>query len=76
MAGHGFWKSFHMFAPLPPEVLEALAAVAQQRRWAAGEGIFQRGDPGVVAADQADCEPVSGKPQFGQGRPCRAFGQH
>ena len=46
MAGHGFWKSFHMFAPLPPEVLEALAAVAQQRRWAAGEGIYQRGDPG------------------------------
>lgn len=46
MAGRGFWKSFRMFAPLPAEVLEALAAVAQPRRWAAGEVIFQCGDPG------------------------------
>jgi CRP/FNR family cyclic AMP-dependent transcriptional regulator len=46
MAGRGFWKSFRMFAPLPPEVLDALAAEAQPRRWAIGEVIFKRDDPG------------------------------
>ncbi|MEZ5798037.1 MAG: Crp/Fnr family transcriptional regulator [Paracoccaceae bacterium] len=46
MTGRAFWKSFRMFAPLPPEVLEALAAAAQPRRWAAGEALFQRGDDG------------------------------
>ncbi len=35
-----------MFAPLPPQALDDLAAAARPRRWAAGEGIFQRGDPG------------------------------
>lgn len=46
MVGRGFWKSFRMFAPLPPEALEAVAAAAQSRHWAPGEGLFQRGDPG------------------------------
>jgi CRP/FNR family cyclic AMP-dependent transcriptional regulator len=44
--GRAFWKSFRLFAPLPPEALEALAAAAQPHRWSAGETIFQRGDPG------------------------------
>ena len=35
-----------MFAPLPSQALDDLAAAARPRRWAAGEGIFQRGDPG------------------------------
>lgn len=46
MAGRGFWKSFRIFAPLPAEALDAVAAAAQPRRWSAGELIFQRGDSG------------------------------
>ncbi len=46
MAGRGFWKSFRMFAPLPAEALDAVAAAAQARHWAAGEVLFQRGDAG------------------------------
>ncbi len=46
MASRAFWKSFRMFAPLPAEALDALGAAAMARRWAAGEAIFQRGDPG------------------------------
>ena len=46
MTNRSFWKSFRLFAPLPPEALEALAAAAQPHRWSAGETIFQRGDPG------------------------------
>ena len=46
VAARAFWKSFRMFAPLPPEALDAIAAAAQTRRWSPGEMIFQRGDPG------------------------------
>ncbi|MBK6466229.1 MAG: Crp/Fnr family transcriptional regulator [Rhodobacter sp.] len=46
MAGHAFWKSFRMFAPLAPEALDAIAAAAQARHWAPGEALFRRGDPG------------------------------
>lgn len=46
MAGRHFWKSFRMFAPLSPEVLDELASEAQPRRWGVGEVIFQRSDPG------------------------------
>lgn len=46
MASRAFWKSFRMFAPLPPQALEALTAAAQPRRWAAGEAVFHRGDDG------------------------------
>ena len=44
--GRGLWKSFRMFAPLAPEVLDAVAAAAQPRRWAPSEVLFQRGDDG------------------------------
>ena len=44
--GRGMWKSFRMFAPLPPEVLDALAAAARPHRWQPGEMLFQRGDAG------------------------------
>lgn len=40
------WRSFHMFAPLPAEVLDALAVAAKPHRWGAGEVLFQRGDAG------------------------------
>ena len=54
MAGRGFWKSFRMFAPLPPEALEAVAAAAQSRSWGPGEVMFQRGDPGDWLVALAD----------------------
>lgn len=41
-----FWRSFDLFAGLPPPALEALAGLAQRRQWQAGETLFQRGDPG------------------------------
>lgn len=44
--GRGLWKSFRMFAPLPPEVLDAIAAAARPHRWRGGELLFQRGDAG------------------------------
>lgn len=46
MASRAFWKSFRIFAPLPPEALDAVAAAAHRRTWTAGEMVFQRGDPG------------------------------
>ena len=54
MAGRGFWKSFRMFAGLPPEALEALALAAQPRRWQPGEMLFQRGDSGDWLVALAD----------------------
>lgn len=44
--GRALWKSFRMFAPLAPEVLDAIAAAARPMRWGAGEVLFQRGDEG------------------------------
>lgn len=44
--GRAMWKSFRMFAPLPPAVLEAIAAAARPHRWRPGEMLFQRGDAG------------------------------
>ncbi len=35
-----------MFAPLGPEVLDAIAAAAQLRHWTSGQQIFARGDAG------------------------------
>lgn len=46
MAGRGFWKSFRMFAPLAPDVLDAVAQRAIARKWTAGQVLFQRGDQG------------------------------
>ena len=44
--GRGLWKSFRMFEPLAPGVLDAIAAAARPRRWGPGELLFQRGDAG------------------------------
>lgn len=46
MPSRAFWKSFEMFAPLGPGALDAVAAAARPRRWASGEVLFQRDDPG------------------------------
>jgi MFS family permease len=35
-----------IFEPLPPPLLESLAARAERRRFLAGETVFRRGDPG------------------------------
>lgn len=54
MAGRAFWKSFRIFAPLGPEVLDALSDAAQSRHWDAGQQIFSRGDEGdwLVALEE------------------------
>lgn len=44
--GRAFWKGFAMFEGLGPEALEALATAARPQRWAHGEMLFQRDDPG------------------------------
>lgn len=46
VAKPSFWRSFDLFAGLDAKALEALSSMAQARHWAAGEVMFQRGDPG------------------------------
>ncbi|WP_370343770.1 Crp/Fnr family transcriptional regulator [Pararhodobacter marinus] len=46
MRNRGFWKSFEMFESLSGDALDAVADAARPRRWAPGEVLFQRGDPG------------------------------
>lgn len=46
MASRAFWKSYPMFASLPPEAVAAITAAAQPRHWRSGETVFQRGDQG------------------------------
>ncbi len=41
-----FWRSFDMFSGLDSEAIDALSEAAQNRQWAAGEVLFQRGDKG------------------------------
>lgn len=40
------WRSFPIFSAVPDEVLDALPALAQRRRWPAGAVLFDKGDPG------------------------------